>query len=63
MNPTPNGLIFMPLTFEIPLSSQLQVVDVVLHKVTDEIMSIQGQSNSESYNRITFTSGMQELQR
>lgn len=63
MNPTPNGLIFMPLTFEIPLSSQLQVVDVVLHKVTDEIMSIQVQSNSESYNRITFTSGMQELQR
>ncbi|KAJ0092934.1 hypothetical protein Patl1_27027 [Pistacia atlantica] len=50
MNPTPNGLIFMPLTFETPLSSQLQVVDVVLHKATDEIMSIEFGSNSESPN-------------
>ncbi|KAJ0034149.1 hypothetical protein Pint_26452 [Pistacia integerrima] len=63
MNPTPNGLIFMPLTFETPLSSQLQVVDVVLHKATDEIMSIEFGSNSESPNRITYISGMQALQR
>ncbi|KAJ0035872.1 hypothetical protein Pint_26396 [Pistacia integerrima] len=63
MNPTPNGLIFVPLTFDTPLSSQLQVVDVVLHKATDEIMSIELGSNSESSNRVTYTSGMQELQR
>ncbi|KAJ0035062.1 hypothetical protein Pint_26380 [Pistacia integerrima] len=63
MNPTPNGLIFVPLTFDTPLSSQLQVVDVVLHKATDEIMSIELGSNSESSNGVTYTSGMQELQR
>ncbi|XP_031272674.1 inositol 1,3,4-trisphosphate 5/6-kinase 4 isoform X2 [Pistacia vera] len=63
MNPTPNGLIFVPLTFDTPLSSQLQVVDVVLHKATDEIMSVELGSNSESSNRVTYTSGMQELQR
>ncbi|KAJ4723907.1 putative Inositol-tetrakisphosphate 1-kinase [Melia azedarach] len=63
MCPTPNGLIFMPLTFEIPLSSQLQKGDVVLHKATDEIISIELGSATESSNRITYTLGMQELQR
>lgn len=63
MNPTPNGLIFVPLTFEMPLSSQLQGVDIVLHKATDEIKSINLGSNSDFSNRITFTSRMQELQR
>ena len=38
--PTQNGLIFMPLTFELPLSPQLQEVDVVLHKSIDEIISL-----------------------
>ncbi|GAY50616.1 hypothetical protein CUMW_128060 [Citrus unshiu] len=61
--PTPNGLIFLPLTFEIPLSSQLQNVDVVLHKATDEIISIELSNASVSSNRITYTKGMQELQR
>lgn len=61
--PTPNGLIFLPLTFEIPLSSQLQNVDVVLHKATDEIITIELSNSSVSANRITYTKGMQELQR
>lgn len=61
--PTPNGLIFLPLTFEIPLSSQLQKVDVVLHKATDEIISIELNNSPVSSNRITYTRGMQELQR
>ncbi|KAG6767716.1 hypothetical protein POTOM_028930 [Populus tomentosa] len=30
MNPTPNGLMFLPLTFELPLPAQLQLVDLVL---------------------------------
>ncbi|KAJ0092920.1 hypothetical protein Patl1_26992 [Pistacia atlantica] len=60
---SPNGLILMLLTFETPLSSQLQVVDAVLHKATDEILSIEFGSNSKSSNRITYTSRMQELQR
>ncbi|CAL0334840.1 unnamed protein product [Lupinus luteus] len=53
---TQNGLMFVPLTSELPLSSQLKDVDVVLHKATDEILSIEG-------NKLTFTQNMQELQR
>ncbi|TXG68168.1 hypothetical protein EZV62_003103 [Acer yangbiense] len=63
MYPTPNRLIFLPLTFEIPLSSQLKEVDVILHKATDEIVSIELGSSSESCTRITYTTGMQEVQR
>ncbi|KAK2982027.1 hypothetical protein RJ640_029255 [Escallonia rubra] len=61
--PTQNGLIFVPLTFELPLSSQLREVDVVMHKATDEILSIEQKSSSEFLNKIIYTRGMQELQR
>ncbi|KAK7305724.1 hypothetical protein VNO77_43634 [Canavalia gladiata] len=53
--PTQNGLMFVPLTSKIPLSSQLKDVDIVLHKATDEILSIKD-------NKITFTQNMQALQ-
>ena len=61
--PTQNGLIFMPLTFELPLSPQLQEVDIVLHKATDEIISIELESNTNFSNRIVCTCGMRDLQR
>ena len=61
MYPSQNGLIFMPLSFAFPISSQLQEVDVVLHKATDEIMSIELNGSSELPNKITYTRGMQEL--
>ena len=61
--PTQNGLIFMPLTFELPLSPQLQEVDVVLHKAIDEIISIELKSRTNFSNRIVYTSSMQDLQR
>jgi hypothetical protein len=54
--PTQNGLMFVPLTAKIPLSSQLKDVDIVLHKATDEILSVEE-------NKFTFTQNMQELQR
>ncbi|XP_058103469.1 inositol 1,3,4-trisphosphate 5/6-kinase 4-like [Magnolia sinica] len=38
MYPTQNGLMFVPLTFDLPLASQIQEVDVILHKATDEIV-------------------------
>uniref|UniRef100_A0A2P2JLU8 Inositol-tetrakisphosphate 1-kinase n=1 Tax=Rhizophora mucronata TaxID=61149 RepID=A0A2P2JLU8_RHIMU len=63
MYPTSNGLIFLPLTFDLPIQSQLQHVDIILHKATDEIISIDLSGSSVSPNRITFTRGMQELQR
>ncbi|TYI62216.1 hypothetical protein E1A91_D10G229800v1 [Gossypium mustelinum] len=61
--PTPNGLMFLPLTFELPISKQLEEVDVILHKATDEIVSIELNSSSESSYQIGYTKGMQELQR
>ncbi|GMY33031.1 inositol 1,3,4-trisphosphate 5/6-kinase 4-like isoform X2 [Fagus crenata] len=61
--PTKNGLIFTPLTFELPLSPQLQEVDIVLHKATDEIISVDLSSRTNFSNRIVYTSGMQELRR
>ena len=61
--PTQNGLIFKPLTFELPLSPQLQEVDLVLHKAIDEIISIELKSRTNFSNRIVYTSGMQDLQR
>lgn len=61
--PTQNGLMFLPLTFELPLSPQLQEVDIVLHKATDEIVSIDLSSSTNLSRRVTYTDGMQELQR
>lgn len=63
ISPTPNGLIFLPLTFELPLLSQLKHVDMVLHKATDEIVSVELSDSAESSSKITYTTGMQELQR
>ncbi|CAL5414255.1 unnamed protein product [Camellia sinensis] len=62
LNPTQNGLIFMPITFELPLSSQLQEIDIVLHKATDEIVSIEMSTSSECFDKITYTTGMHELE-
>ncbi|KAF3451093.1 hypothetical protein FNV43_RR07182 [Rhamnella rubrinervis] len=61
MYPTHNGLMFLPLTLELPLSPQLQEVDIVLHKATDEIISIELSGSLGFPNNITFTRGMQEL--
>ncbi|KAI3776746.1 hypothetical protein L1987_46535 [Smallanthus sonchifolius] len=58
LNPTENGLIFLPLTFDLPMLHQLKKVDIVIHKATDEISSIE-RSNSN----IIYTTRMLELQR
>ncbi|XP_056172770.1 inositol 1,3,4-trisphosphate 5/6-kinase 4-like [Syzygium oleosum] len=63
MYPTQNGLCFVPLIFKLPLASQLQGVDLVLHKATDEIVSFNLNSFSELTERVTFSEGMQELKR
>ncbi|KAK6914435.1 Inositol-tetrakisphosphate 1-kinase, N-terminal [Dillenia turbinata] len=63
MYPTENGLIFMPLMFDLPIPSQLQEVDIVLHKATDEIVSIELSNSSESSYKVTYSRGMQELER
>ncbi|PON32448.1 Inositol-tetrakisphosphate 1-kinase [Parasponia andersonii] len=61
--PTHNGLMFLPLTFELPLLPQLQEVDIILHKATDEIISIELSNSAEFPNKIAYTNGMQELKR
>lgn len=63
MYPTHDGLMFVPLTFDLPLAPQLQEVDVVLHKATDEIISINLDGSLPSSTSITYSRGMQELQR
>ncbi|OUZ99297.1 Inositol-tetrakisphosphate 1-kinase [Macleaya cordata] len=63
MYPTQNGLMFVPLTFDLPLEPQVQEVDVVLHKATDEIITVELSGSSEFLNRISYSKGMQELKR
>ncbi|KAL5578616.1 hypothetical protein UlMin_011058 [Ulmus minor] len=63
MSPTHNGLMFLPLSFELPLPPQLQEVDIVLHKATDEIISIELSRSTEYPDKIVYTTGMQELKR
>ncbi|ESW35397.1 hypothetical protein PHAVU_001G232000 [Phaseolus vulgaris] len=54
--PTQHGLMFVPLTSNMSLSSQLKDVDIVLHKATDEILSIED-------DKLTFKQNMQALQK
>uniref|UniRef100_A0A0E0B5E8 Inositol-tetrakisphosphate 1-kinase 6 n=1 Tax=Oryza glumipatula TaxID=40148 RepID=A0A0E0B5E8_9ORYZ len=59
--PSKNDLIFVPLSFELPLASQLQEVDLVLHKITDEIIKIDPNSSISFPKRISFSPGMSEI--
>lgn len=59
--PTANGLMFVPLSYELPVASQLQQVDGVLHKATDEIVGVEMSCASD--NKVIFSAGLQELQR
>ena len=55
-------LIFLPLTYELSIPLQLQEVDVILHKATDDIVSID-LDTSLLCPKITYTNGMEELKR
>ncbi|XP_077210478.1 inositol 1,3,4-trisphosphate 5/6-kinase 4 isoform X2 [Tasmannia lanceolata] len=63
MYPTQNGLIFVPLTFDLPLAPQLQEVDAVLHKATDEIVRIDPANFLDCSEGVSFSKGIQELER
>ncbi|KAJ7957415.1 Inositol-tetrakisphosphate 1-kinase [Quillaja saponaria] len=60
--PTYNGLMFTPLSSELPLLPQLKEVDAILHKATDKILSIELNRSSKVSNKITFTRDIQEIQ-
>lgn len=59
--PSMDSPIFVPLSFELPLSSQLQEVDMVLHKITDEIVKIDPNSSFDFPKGISFSAGMSEI--
>ncbi|GAB2294211.1 hypothetical protein Dimus_028429 [Dionaea muscipula] len=61
MYPQENGLMFVPLTYELPVTLQLKELDVVLHKATDEIISIDLSGSSGVSPKITYSTGLQEL--
>ncbi|WOL17888.1 inositol-tetrakisphosphate 1-kinase 6 isoform X1 [Canna indica] len=63
MYPTQNRLMFVPLTFEIPLESQLQKVDAVLHKATDEIINFNPLNSTQFSEGVVFSKGIQALER
>ncbi|XP_074307779.1 inositol 1,3,4-trisphosphate 5/6-kinase 4 isoform X2 [Silene latifolia] len=55
-------MIFLPLTYELPMQLQLEQMDVVLHKATDDIVSIE-LNTSMPAPKITYTDGMDKLRR
>jgi len=55
--------VFVPLRFDLPLASQIQKVDAVLHKATDEIISVDLSSTLDVRSGISFSKGMQDLER
>ncbi|KAL2922441.1 Inositol-tetrakisphosphate 1-kinase 6 [Bienertia sinuspersici] len=54
-------LMFLPLSYELSIPMQLQEIDVILHKATDDIISVE--LNSMHAPKITYTNGMEELRR
>ncbi|GAB2227835.1 hypothetical protein Droror1_Dr00009662 [Drosera rotundifolia] len=61
MYPEESGLMFVPLTSELPMMSQIKELDVVLHKATDEIVTIDLSSTSGALPKITYSNGLQQL--
>lgn len=54
-------LMFLPLSYELSIPLQLQEIDVILHKATDDILSVE--LNSILAPKITYTDGVEELRR
>ncbi|CAM8982008.1 unnamed protein product [Rhodiola kirilowii] len=63
MYPSQNGLIFLPLTLMLPISSQLKEADMILHKATDEIISVELNGLSSYPYNVCFSEGFTELLR
>ncbi|KAL9272307.1 Inositol 1,3,4-trisphosphate 5/6-kinase 4-like protein [Drosera capensis] len=61
MYPKESRLMFVPLTSELPMMSQIKELDLVLHKATDEIVTIDLSSTSGALPKITYSNGLQQL--
>jgi hypothetical protein len=57
------SLSFIPIQLDRPVEPQLAAVDLILHKATDEIVSIAQDPTATVAERITFSEGVQKLQR
>uniref|UniRef100_A0A803M5I4 inositol-1,3,4-trisphosphate 5/6-kinase n=1 Tax=Chenopodium quinoa TaxID=63459 RepID=A0A803M5I4_CHEQI len=56
-----HDLMFLPLSYDLSIPLQLQEIDVILHKATDDILSVE--LNLSLAPKITYTNGMEELRR
>ncbi|KAG0630874.1 hypothetical protein M758_1G210200 [Ceratodon purpureus] len=62
--PTSNDLTFVPLQTDRSMEAQLAVVDIVLHKATDEIVNVDTSlQTSDPADRIQYSDSIQRLQR
>lgn len=62
--PTSNDLAFVPLQTDRSMEAQLAVVDIVLHKATDEIVNVDTSlQTSDPADRIQYSDSIQRLQR
>ena len=59
--PTINDLVFVPLQTDRSMDAQLAVVDIVLHKATDEIVNVV--ITNDLGDRIQYSDSIQNLQR
>lgn len=59
--PTSNNLVFVPLQTDRSMDAQLAVVDIVLHKATDEIVNVV--ISNDLGDRIQYSDSIKKLQR
>lgn len=60
LHPIDKNVSFFPMNLELPLPKQFEVVDVMLHKPTDEIISITLGQSDNLEEQIKFTDAMQQ---
>ncbi|XP_024386761.1 inositol-tetrakisphosphate 1-kinase 6 [Physcomitrium patens] len=61
--PTSNDLVFVPLRTDRPMETQLDAVDIILHKATDEIVSVTTIQTPNPAERIQYSDSIKTLQR
>ena len=63
LNVVDRGLSFYPINLVLPLALQMDVVDIMLHKPTDEIKTISYNHSNIIEDQVKFTDAMQKLLR
>jgi hypothetical protein len=63
LNVIDGKLSFCPINLAIPLPRQMEVIDVMLHKPTDEITMISYNHSNNIQDQVKFTDAMEQLLR